>query len=108
MNSIQALEPEGTVKISVSQDVEKTLMGETSIFHMISICDNGPGIKQEHLNKIFDPFFTTKDIGQGTGLGLSISLGIIEEHGGCIEVDSTEGKGANFYIYLPDYEESLK
>ena len=72
---------------------------------MLSIGDNGPGIKQEDIDKIFDPFFTTKDIGEGTGLGLSISMGIIEEHDGWIEVDSVVGEGAVFYIYLPVLEE---
>ena len=51
--------------------------------------------------KIFDPFFTTKDVGKGTGLGLAISFGIIEKHGGKIEVESEVGKGSEFIITLP-------
>ena len=67
----------------------------------IKIVDNGPGIKEEILNKIFDPFFTTKPVGKGTGLGLSISYKIIEKHQGKITVDSQLNKGTEFIITLP-------
>jgi two-component system, NtrC family, sensor kinase len=65
------------------------------------IADDGPGIKPEHLPRIFEPFFTTKPVGKGTGLGLSLSYGIVSQHGGRIEVDSTVGKGARFRVWLP-------
>ena len=65
----------------------------------ISIADNGPGIKKEYLDKIFNSFFTTKE--SGTGLGLSISKQLIEEHNGQLLVDSEEGNGTTFSIYLP-------
>ncbi len=71
--------------------------------------DNGPGISKENQLKIFEPFFTTKEKGEGTGLGLSISRGIIEEHGGTIDVTSKEGEGTCFTIELPvskDYAET--
>lgn len=68
----------------------------------IIVCDNGTGIKEEHLNKIFDPFFTTKPEGQGTGLGLSITHNIVvDKHHGRIHVDSQWGNGACFHIFLP-------
>lgn len=68
----------------------------------IIICDNGTGIREEHLSKIFDPFFTTKPEGQGTGLGLSISHNIVvDKHRGKIHVDSQWGKGSCFHIFLP-------
>jgi len=67
----------------------------------IEIRDTGEGIPPEVLPKIFDPFFTTKDVGKGTGLGLFIVQEIIEEHDGCIGVDSEVGKGTSFLIRLP-------
>ena len=82
----------GKITISTNQTAN-----ETSIL----IQDNGVGIPEELLQRIFDPFYTTKEVGAGTGLGLSISYGIIEQHGGRIEVDSQVKEGANFKIYLP-------
>jgi len=68
---------------------------------VVSVSDTGPGISPEQLKKIFDPFFTTKPVGEGTGLGLSISHGIVERHGGKIEVESAPGKGTTFTVFLP-------
>jgi two-component system NtrC family sensor kinase len=68
---------------------------------LVSISDTGPGISPEQLKRIFDPFFTTKAVGEGTGLGLSITHGIIERHGGKIEVESAAGNGTTFIISLP-------
>jgi two-component system NtrC family sensor kinase len=67
----------------------------------IDIQDNGCGIESAIRERIFDPFFTTKPVGHGTGLGLSISYGIIQEHGGQIEVQSMPGKGSCFTVHLP-------
>ncbi|MGO8990217.1 MAG: sensor histidine kinase [bacterium] len=67
----------------------------------VSFADSGCGIAKEHLSKLFDPFFTTKETGKGTGLGLAISYGIIQSHGGDIEVESQMGKGSTFRIKLP-------
>jgi len=67
----------------------------------IEISDTGEGIPSGVLPRIFDPFFTTKDVGKGSGLGLFIVHEIIEEHGGCVGVDSEVGKGTSFLIRLP-------
>ena len=63
--------------------------------------DPGPGIPAEILPRVFDPFFTTRDTGQGMGLGLYIVQEIIDEHGGCIAVESAPGRGTRFMIWLP-------
>ncbi len=68
---------------------------------LVFFSDDGPGIPQENLARIFDPFFTTKPVGKGTGLGLSICQGIIDEHGGRIDVESTVGRGSTFIVDLP-------
>ncbi|GEM_PF-826853 len=67
----------------------------------VEFIDNGCGIADSHISKIFDPFFTTKPIGRGTGLGLSVCYGIVTDHGGKIEVNSTESEGSTFRILLP-------
>lgn len=67
----------------------------------IAIADTGPGIPAGHLDKIFDPFFTAWGGGSGTGLGLWVSQNIVHEHGGSIEVQSSQGEGTTFVIKLP-------
>ncbi len=66
---------------------------------VVKISDTGMGIKQEHLQDIFAPFFTTKD--RGVGLGLALSYQIVQEHLGTIRVESAEGTGTTFSVYLP-------
>ncbi len=70
-------------------------------FAILEIADTGQGIPPEHLARIYDPFFTTKGPKKGTGLGLSISYGIVHEHDGVIEVDSTVGGGTRFRLEFP-------
>jgi two-component system NtrC family sensor kinase len=70
----------------------------------IAISDTGSGIPPEILARIFDPFFTTKPVGKGTGLGLSVSYGIVEKHGGKIEVASEPGQGTTFTVRLPIHQ----
>ncbi|TAK45328.1 MAG: sensor histidine kinase [Betaproteobacteria bacterium] len=67
----------------------------------IAIADTGCGIPEKNLKRIFDPFFTSKEVGKGTGLGLSVSHGIVEAHGGLIEVESRVGEGSTFRVFLP-------
>jgi signal transduction histidine kinase len=68
---------------------------------IIRVRDQGPGIPEEIIQHVFEPFFTTKPVGSGTGLGLSISSTIVSEHGGTLEVESKEGEGACFSVWLP-------
>ena len=68
---------------------------------VISVTDTGTGIPPELVDKIFDPFFTTKPLGQGTGLGLPTVLGIAENHGGFVHLETKPGAGATFFVYIP-------
>ncbi|MFZ6008538.1 MAG: PAS domain-containing sensor histidine kinase [Nitrospirota bacterium] len=94
LNAIQAVKNNGEIRIKTFTDTENNSI-------TIEVSDNGQGIPEYVKPRIFDPFFTTKPVGEGTGLGLSISAGIISEHGGSIDVESTEGNGATFTITLP-------
>ena len=98
-NSVDALGDDGEIWVSGREYTRKEKGGREI---EILIEDNGPGIPKEIRNKIFDPFFTTKDVGYGSGLGLYIVHDIIEMHGGLIRVESREGQGTTFIIWLPD------
>jgi signal transduction histidine kinase len=76
-------------------------LSERSGFCRVAISDTGSGIREEDLARIFEPFFTTKDVGDGMGLGLAISYGIVQQHGGEIEVQSRLGAGSTFRVILP-------
>ncbi|MBN1485792.1 MAG: PAS domain-containing protein [Chloroflexia bacterium] len=89
-NAAQAMPEGGTLCL-------QTVLREDSV--AISISDTGRGIAAENLERIFDPFFSTRV--QGIGLGLSLSLGLIEEHGGHIDVESQAGQGSTFTVCLP-------
>jgi two-component system, NtrC family, sensor kinase len=92
LNALQAMPQGGTVTVATGSRGEESGC-------VVSIADTGKGIALEHLEKIFTPFFTTKDT--GSGLGLSVSYGIVKDHGGDIEVESTPGKGTCFRIVIP-------
>ena len=70
-------------------------------FARLTVADTGTGIPEAILGRIFEPFFTTKDVGHGTGLGLATVLGIVQQHGGWIDVESTMQHGTTFTIHLP-------
>ncbi len=97
-NAVQSIEGQGQMWIT-TQPIKDLRYKDGKV--QISIQDSGRGMSTEIMEKIFDPFFTTKGVGQGTGLGLSISYGIIENHGGEIQVRSEAGVGTEFIIVLP-------
>ena len=71
---------------------------------VLSVADNGMGMKPDVLARIFEPFYTTKEVGKGTGLGLSTVYGIVEQSGGYVAVESTPGNGTEFKIFFPTVE----
>ncbi len=92
INAAQAMNQQGTLKISAKEEAGKIRM---------DFSDTGPGIPEDIIGKIFDPFFTTKPVGSGTGLGLSLAYKIItEKHRGSLSVVSEAGKGAVFTIII--------
>lgn len=92
VNAAQAIPVEGDITIETQCQDRQVLL---------RISDTGEGIDPDYLDKIFTPFFTSKAVGKGTGLGLSISHGIVEKHGGTIEVKSEVGIGTLFTVRLP-------
>ena len=101
----QAQPHKADVTLSLSKGYEPTVSISTKKVGdkvLISVADNGNGIPQKVLDKIFQPFFTTKPTGQGTGLGLSLSYDIIKTHGGELKVETKEGEGTAFIIYIPN------
>ncbi len=97
-NAVQAVVARHGTEGGRLQVISEQAEGHT----VISILDNGTGMKPEVRARVFEPFFTTKAVGEGTGLGLSIAHSIIEKHNGRIEVDSVEGEGSMFRIILPN------
>jgi two-component system, NtrC family, sensor kinase len=90
-NALDAMGDSGVLTIVGRNDADKVV---------IEVTDTGVGIQPENLPKIFEPFFTTKEIGRGTGLGLAVCYGILTEHGGTLDVQSTVGVGTTFTITL--------
>ena len=109
-NAVEVLKADGHIAISACEVEVDGPPAETAfgvgcdyVGRAVEICvaDDGAGIAPEILPRIFDPFFSTKDVGRGMGLGLFVVYEIIDEHGGCIAVQSAPGQGTTFHIRLP-------
>ena len=96
-NAVEAMETSGGERIL---NITTKPLPEKE-FVSVTFTDSGVGIPQENLSKLFEPFFSTKKKGKGVGLGLSVVYGIVQEHGGSIQVQSKEGRGTSFTIELP-------
>ena len=91
-----------TVNVSAGEAEKLSYKGMPAADYVrIDVTDTGTGIPPDIVDKIFEPFFSTKEVGKGTGLGLSTVYGIVKQTGGFIYVDSEEGKGTSFRIFLP-------
>jgi PAS domain S-box-containing protein len=110
VNAKDAMPSGGTLTIQTQKIVmdESHRRGPTFIrpgdYVMLSVSDTGMGMDKETQSRIFEPFFTTKEKGKGTGLGLSTVYGIVKQTGGYVMVQSEEGRGTTFHIYLPRVE----
>jgi len=98
LNAAEALPAGGTITIRSGED-----SGGGSV--QVEVADDGRGIPRECLARVFEPFFTTKGRGQGTGLGLSVSLGIVQKHGGAIDIESEPDRGTTVRVALPKARE---
>ncbi|HMK34929.1 MAG TPA: ATP-binding protein [Desulfomonilaceae bacterium] len=94
LNSIEALSTGGTIAVTVDRPPNPDYL-------RIHVSDTGAGISASVQGNIFEPFVTTKEFGKGVGLGLSVVYGIVTQHGGTIEIQSAEGKGATFVLTIP-------
>jgi two-component system cell cycle sensor histidine kinase/response regulator CckA len=106
-NGAEAIEEGGTITISTeNRSLDKPIHGYDKVtegdYVILSVSDTGMGISEEEIEKIFEPFYTKKKMGRsGTGLGMAVVRGTVRDHGGYIDVQSTEGEGTTFTLYFP-------
>jgi PAS domain S-box-containing protein len=109
-NAVHAMDEKGELEVAgvLVNLAAEDLAGQPGLqpgqYVKLSVSDTGCGIAEEIKDRIFDPFYTTKGVQEGTGMGLSIVLGIVESHGGFIQVNSAQGGGTTFAIYFPIIE----
>ena len=102
MNASQAMPRGGTIHVELDRvDLEARPDRKAGAYLRLKVTDEGIGMSEDVRSHIFEPFFSTKEEGQGTGLGLSVSNGIIQDHGGFIEVESAPGRGSTLSVFLP-------
>jgi len=109
INADQAMDAGGTIRISaanITVNMNHGLPLRPGNYVLLKFQDSGSGISEANLNKIFDPYFTSKE--NGSGLGLTTAYSIIKKHDGHITVDSQEGVGTTFNVYLPSSKEEIR
>ena len=106
-NALHAMENEKGIltvnlrRVELEPEFIQDIEARPGPYVLLSVADTGHGIAKEVRERIFEPYFTTKEIGRGTGLGLAMVHGIVHDAGGFVRVDSTEGQGSRFDLYLP-------
>jgi PAS domain S-box-containing protein len=112
VNARDAMPEGGTLSIETQPvelteaDAERTIDADPGSYVCVRVQDTGEGMPEDVMDKIFEPFFSTKEEGEGTGLGLSTAYSIVQSHDGFIDVDSEEGVGTTFWVYLPVSDET--
>ena len=106
INARDAMPKGGTLSITTTFVGRERLPGHfpnvgSRTYIVLQVSDTGQGMDQATKHRIFEPFFTTKEKGKGTGLGLATVYGIVESHGGFVDVDSEVGVGSTFHVYFP-------
>lgn len=94
INAVEAMDDGGAFRLEMTEDAATDSI-------RITISDTGTGIRDEDLPHIFEPFYTTKQEGKGTGLGLAVVYGIVERHGGTVQVQTALGAGTTFILQFP-------
>jgi PAS domain S-box-containing protein len=110
-NSVHAMNEKGTITVSIEteelsqKDIPLQYDAQPGSYAKVSVTDTGCGIPPDAVERVFDLFYTTKPDNEGSGIGLSTVMGIIKKHGGLIRVQSIEGQGTTFAMYLPIIEQ---
>ena len=112
INAADAMPNGGKLVVKTANTTDRHMEGKLYMpkpgdYVLLEVADTGMGMDETTMNRIFDPFFTTKERGRGTGLGMASAYGIIKSHNGYIDVDSIEGQGTTFTIYLPASEKEV-